>query len=174
MLAFPTGSKESRVNSRHIPLSVISALFVLCSTLSFGAELNYNTGAMSLSIPLMQVSGNSLSYSVNLRYTSNVARGHLNAESESYINPERAGWAGLGFDVDVPYIERTIVGGPDNAGGHTRVYQTGRYYGLGGAVDSIKNALQRNDGKLFFGRHDHISATPRLSRDTAQHGQWSR
>jgi hypothetical protein len=131
------------VNPIRTPAPAAILLSLLALTLlsppSFGAEVNYSTGAMSLSLPLVRLSGNSLSYTVNLRYTSNVARGHLNAESETNINPERAGWAGLGFDVDVPYIERTIVGGPDNAGGHTRVYATGRYYGLGGAVDSWRS-----------------------------------
>jgi hypothetical protein len=131
------------VNPIRTPVPFIALLSLLALTLlsppSFGAELNYSTGAMSLSIPLMQVSGNSLSYTVKLRYTSTVARGHLNAESESYINPERAGWAGLGFDVDVPYIERTIVGSPDNATGHTRVCQWGRNTALTGALESRRS-----------------------------------
>lgn len=83
-----------------------------------GVDVDYSTGQLRFSEKLASVVGHRLSYQVKLRYSSDIRRGHVASEAEE-IAAERAGWVGLGFDLDMPYIERVIVGAPDNASGNT-------------------------------------------------------
>jgi hypothetical protein len=80
------------------------------SSLMAFPSVDYSTGQLSFSTPLVTVSGRKLSYTVSLRYNSDIKRGHVKSEPAGEVQPERAGWAGLGFEVETPYVERTIVG----------------------------------------------------------------
>jgi hypothetical protein len=60
--------------------------------------------------------GRSLSLPINLSYSSGIKQGHDANIPSGQIRPERASWVGLGFDLDVPYIERTVRGGPVDFG----------------------------------------------------------
>jgi hypothetical protein len=97
---------------------ILFALLFLTTLAEAEIDVDYSTGQLSFSEPLVNVKGRQLSYTVKLRYSSDIKRGHAKSEA-GQITPELAGWAGLGFDVDVPYIERTIVGPPDPAEGNT-------------------------------------------------------
>jgi len=62
---------------------------------------------MVLNEPLFAIRHNSVSLDVSLRYKAGIR-----------IN-QRASWVGLGFDISLPYVERTVVGSADEKSGNS-------------------------------------------------------
>lgn len=83
---------------RIAALAVLSAVTLNTGTV---AGVLKNTGDLTLSEKPATVHSNSVNLPVNLSYKSNIK-----------IH-QRASWVGLGFDLDVSYIERIAVGSAD-------------------------------------------------------------
>jgi hypothetical protein len=87
-------------------------LIFICifSAFSQPPNVNLSTGQLSFSKTLMTAKGQTVSLPIALSYNSHVTK------------IQRASWAGLGFSLDVPYIEREIVGPPDDRWGNSTDY----------------------------------------------------
>ena len=92
--------------SIFLNVSLVFIVVTLISNVSGGVgNVNYNTGQLEFSQTLHTVKGHNTTLPINLNY-------------HSYLTKERLlSWVGDGFDLDMPYIERTVVGAPDDAGG---------------------------------------------------------
>jgi hypothetical protein len=77
-------------------------VFACCSRSLFSQpNVDLHTGQLSFSKTLTVAQGHSISLPVNLSYNSFIS-------TDDYPS-----WAGSGFDVEMPYIERKLVGAPD-------------------------------------------------------------
>jgi len=85
------------------PDAVLGIVGLLACTHCLGyPSVDYSTGQLSFSTPLVTVTGRKLSYTVSLRYNSDIKRGFGQEAGGCSLMPERAGWAGLGFEVETP------------------------------------------------------------------------
>ena len=82
-------------------------IFLTANLLYAGSYVNQSTGTLHFTETIASARSNGLSLPINLSYSSRTTKN------------QRASWVGWGFDLDVPYIERTVLGGPDDCSGHT-------------------------------------------------------
>jgi hypothetical protein len=121
-------------------LFMLAIIFAV--SLSF-CDVAENTGDMFLNENLFTVQCNSISLPINLSYKSGIR-----------VN-QRASWVGLGFDMSVPYIERTPVGSADEKAGSSTC--------MSGTHLSIKNY-----NKLLLPTSNGYSGTPSPSDFASQ------
>ena len=76
-------------------------IFLFVSAISTTAEVDESTGRMVLNERLATVSGNTISFNLDLQYSSGITV------------DQRASWVGLGFDISLPYIDRIPIGSVD-------------------------------------------------------------
>jgi hypothetical protein len=103
--------------------STILIYCMLLFSLSYGVgHVDQLSGNVMFGEHLFEIRGRNMSFPVTLKYNSTIQRGRDYGSENDPMKPSRSSWVGLGFDLDMPYIERTIRGCPDNAEGHTRDY----------------------------------------------------
>ena len=101
---------------RNILISLAAILFLSFNLpLLAQPDVDLGTGQLAFSRTLATVRGHQLSLPVNISYSSRITR------------HQRASWAGLGFTVDMPYIERTVRGYPDERSGSSELWGNGEY-----------------------------------------------
>lgn len=123
---------------RTMRLKKRSAVIVLILSGAFGVQTTEvsPSGAMQFATPLMSATGVNRSHTVTLGYSSTARKN---------TSPS---WVGANFNLDMPYIERSVVGGPDDCEGTAYTdYDSG-----GQDVDSLKSKLSNgvDNPKLFF------------------------
>jgi len=94
-------------------IPVLCAFCTLPVAAASVGDVDLSTGQLRLSRTVAVAKGRQLALPLNLTYNSRVTK------------YDHASWLGLGFDLDVPYLERTVVGPPDDKVSHSIQY-TGR------------------------------------------------
>ncbi|MBN1130164.1 MAG: hypothetical protein JXA71_14325, partial [Chitinispirillaceae bacterium] len=90
--------KMKEGNMRKLCLSAMVVVIIIDTVV---AGVIQQTGEMVLSDEISSVSCNSIKLPITLSYKSGIKTN------------QRASWAGLGFDLDVPYVERIAIGCAD-------------------------------------------------------------
>jgi hypothetical protein len=89
---------EKNIMKKKLSIGSVCVALIFSNGVS---EVNKQTGDMMLSLPIAKISSHDLNLNVNLSYKSNIKTN------------QRSSWVGLGFDLDVPYIERVAIGSAD-------------------------------------------------------------
>jgi hypothetical protein len=103
-------------------ITIIYALFAQV------ADVNLSTGQLEFSKKLLTINSHRLSFPINLSYNTRITK------------HQRSSWVGLGFDLDMPYIERKVRAYPDERHGHSK-YQWSNVYALREALAPPPPAL---------------------------------
>jgi len=85
-------------------ISTVIGVIAFCALEGF-SQVDQNTGKMSYGGNLASIGGQTISLDLGLQYSSGI------------IVNQRGSWVGLGFDISLPYVERTVIGSADEKSG---------------------------------------------------------